>query len=151
MVNVKYFLSDPTNGNAAYNLVTSDCTGSGATLTCANTTKFGNLRFYLAYQNMVGQPAGVTEFSAYNNGGSGANAFAYKGTNDGSNHYTVQIPVPADVPGISRGSRQCPRRQHRPDQGAQAAGEVHRRSAAGSDAARARQRGGADTPSRISR
>ncbi len=101
VVNVKYFLSDPTNGNAAYNLVTSECTGSGATLTCANTTKFGNLRFYLAYQNMVGQPAGVTEFSAYNNGGSGANVFAYKGTNDGSNHYTAQIPVPADVPGIS--------------------------------------------------
>jgi OmcA/MtrC family decaheme c-type cytochrome len=101
VVNVKYFLSDPTNGNAAYNLVTSECTGSGATLTCANTTKFGNLRFYLAYQNMVGQPAGVTEFSAYNNGGSGANVYFYKGTNDGANHYTAQIPVPADVPGIS--------------------------------------------------
>ena len=101
VVNVRYFLSDPTSGNAAYNLVTSECTGSGATLACANTTKFGNLRLYLAYQNMVGQPAGVTEFSAYNNGGSGANVFAYKGTNDGSNHYTAQIPVPADVPGVS--------------------------------------------------
>ncbi len=64
VVNVKYFLSDPTNGNAAYNLVTSDCTGSGATLACSNQTKFGNLRFYLGYQNMVGQPAGTTEFSA---------------------------------------------------------------------------------------
>jgi OmcA/MtrC family decaheme c-type cytochrome len=101
VVNVKYFLSDPTNGNAAYNLVTSDCTGGGATVACANTTKFGNLRFYLAYQNMVGQPAGTTEFSAYNNGGSSANVYFYKGTNDGSNHYTAKIPVPADVPGIS--------------------------------------------------
>ena len=142
VVNVKYFLSDPTNGNAAYNLVTSDCTGSGTTLACANTTRFGNLRFYLAYQNMVGQPAGVTEFSAYNNGGSGANAFAYKGTNDGSNHYTVADPGPGRRSRHLAGRRQCPRRQHRPDQGAQAAGEVHRRSAAGSDAARAGQRGG---------
>ncbi len=101
VVNVKYSLTDPTNGNAAYNLVTSDCTGTGAALTCSNNTKFGNLRFYLAYQNMIGQPLGVTEWSANNNGGSGANAFFYKGTNDGSNHYTVAIPVPADVPGIS--------------------------------------------------
>ncbi len=97
-VSVKYFLSDPTNGNAAYNLVTPDCTGTAATtLTCSTNTKFGNLRFYLAYQNMVGQSAVVTEFSAYNNGGSGANAYAYKGTNDGKNHYTVSIPVPDDT------------------------------------------------------
>jgi OmcA/MtrC family decaheme c-type cytochrome len=96
-VTVKYFLSDPTNGNAAYNLVTSECTGTAPAVTCANTTKFGNLRFYLAYQNMVGQSDGVTEFSAYNNGGSSANAFAYKGSNDGSNHYTVSIPVPDDT------------------------------------------------------
>jgi len=95
-VTVKYFLSDPTNGNSAYKLVTADCTGAGATLSCANTTKFGNLRFYLAYQNMVGQLDAVTEFSAYNNGGSAANAYAYKGTNDGSNHYSVNIPVPDD-------------------------------------------------------
>jgi hypothetical protein len=45
---------------------------------------------------MVGQPANVTEFTAYNNGGSGANAYLYKGTNDGSNRYTIDIPVPAD-------------------------------------------------------
>ncbi len=101
VVNVKYFLSNPASGNTAYNLVTSDCTGSGATLACSNTTKFGNLKLYLAYQNMVGQPLGVTEFSAYNNGGSGANIFAYQGTNDGSNHYTAKIAVPADVPGVS--------------------------------------------------
>ena len=32
----------------------------------------------------------------HNNGGSSANAYAYKGTNDGSNHYTVNIPLPDD-------------------------------------------------------
>jgi len=95
-VTVKYFLSNPTSGNTAYNLVTPDCTGTGAALTCGSSTKFGNLRFYLGYQNMVGQNVAVTEFSANNNGGSGANAFAYKGTNDGSNHYTVTITVPPD-------------------------------------------------------
>jgi len=95
-VTVRYFLSDPTNNNAAWNLVTPDCTGSGATLNCGSNTRFGNLRFYLAYANMVGQPMSVTEFSAYNNGGSGANAFMYRGVNDGSNRYTVDIPLPAD-------------------------------------------------------
>jgi OmcA/MtrC family decaheme c-type cytochrome len=95
-VTVSYFLSDPTNANAAYNLVTSDC-ASTTVPTCGSTTKFGNLRFYLAYQNMVGQSTATTEFSAYNNGGSGANAYAYKGTNDGSNHYTVQIPIPMNT------------------------------------------------------
>lgn len=96
-VTVKYYLADPTNGNQAYNLVTSDCTGSGATLACANTTKFGNLRFYLAYQNVVGQSALQTEFSAYNNGGNSANVYAYKGRNDGNNHYSVDITLPADT------------------------------------------------------
>jgi len=95
-VTVKYALVDPTNNNTPYNLVTSDCTGAGATLTCANTTRFGNLRFYLAYQNLPGQPQQVTEFTSYNNGGSSANAFMYKGTNDGSNRYTVDIALPAD-------------------------------------------------------
>lgn len=92
-VTVKYFLSDPTNGDKAYDLTTG-CTSATS---CANTTLFGNLRFYLAYQNMVGQSTAVTEFSAYNNGGSSANAFAYKGMNDGTNHYTVDIPLPADT------------------------------------------------------
>ncbi len=46
---------------------------------------------------MVGQPLSVTEFTSYNNGGSGANAYLYKGANDGSNHYTVDIPLPADT------------------------------------------------------
>ncbi|MDO9283855.1 MAG: OmcA/MtrC family decaheme c-type cytochrome [Aquabacterium sp.] len=93
---VTYSLVDPTNGNAAYNLVTADC-ASTTVPTCGTSTKFGNLRFYLAYQNMVGQLSGVTEFSAYNNGGSGANAYAYKGTNLGGNKYSVDIPLPADT------------------------------------------------------
>ena len=92
-VTVKYFLSDPTNGNAAYDLTT----GCVSAASCASTTLFGNLRFYVAYQNMVGQSTAVTEFSAYNNGGSSANVFAYKGVNDGTNHYTVDIPIPADT------------------------------------------------------
>ncbi len=96
-VTVQYSLSDPTNGNAVYNLVTPDCTGAGATLTCSNSTRFGNLRFYVAYANVIGQPDRITEFSAFNNGGSGANAFAYRGANDGSNRYTLTIPIPADT------------------------------------------------------
>lgn len=93
-VTVKYALVDPTKNNAAYNLVTSDCASATS---CSNQTKFGNLRFYLAYQNMVGQSAAVTEYSAYNNGGSSANAFAYLGLNDGANRYTIDIALPADT------------------------------------------------------
>lgn len=96
LVTVRYFLSDPTNGNAAYDLVTSECTGTSPP-TCANTTRFGNLRLYLAYQNLAGQLPAVTEFSAYNNGGNSANVYAYKGINDGHNHYTAQIAVPPDT------------------------------------------------------
>ena len=91
-VSVKYFLSDPTNGDKAYDLAT----GCASATSCASTTLFGNLRFYVAYQNMVGQSMGVTEFSAYNNGGNSATEYAYKGTKDGSNHYTVSIQLPAD-------------------------------------------------------
>ena len=99
-VTVTYFLSDPTNNNARYNLVTPDCTFPAPNV-CAppsgtNNTKFGNLRFYLAYQNLVGQPTAITEFTAYNNGGSSANAYLYRGTNDGTNKYMVDIPLPAD-------------------------------------------------------
>jgi OmcA/MtrC family decaheme c-type cytochrome len=72
-VTVKYFLSDPTNGNKAYDLTT----GCASASSCATTTLFGNLRLYVAYQNMVGQSTAVTEFSAYNNGGSSTNAYAY--------------------------------------------------------------------------
>lgn len=96
-VTVTYSVTDPTHNDARYNLVTPDCTGSGATLNCSNQTRFGNLRFYLAYQNMVGQPSQVTEFTAYNNGGSSANAFMYRGTNDGTNRYTIDLPLPADT------------------------------------------------------
>jgi OmcA/MtrC family decaheme c-type cytochrome len=93
-VTIKYSLTDPTNNNDAYNLVTADCTAGP---TCGNTTRFGNLRFYIAYQNLPGQSTRVTEFTAFNNGGSGANAFAYRGVNDGSNRYTIDIMLPADT------------------------------------------------------
>lgn len=95
-VTVNYYLSDPTNGDSAYNLVTSDC-ASTTVPTCGSGTKFGNLRFYLAYQNMVGQSTATTEFSAYSNGGNAANVYAYKGVNDGTNHYSVDIPIPANT------------------------------------------------------
>jgi OmcA/MtrC family decaheme c-type cytochrome len=62
-----------------------------------NNTMFGNLRFYVAYQNLVGQSTRVTEFTAYNNGGSAANAYMYIGTNDGSNRYTIDITLPPDT------------------------------------------------------
>jgi OmcA/MtrC family decaheme c-type cytochrome len=94
-VTVKYFLSDPTNGNTAYNLVTSDCTAAAPNV-CANTAKFGNLRFYVAYQSVPGQNTATTEFSSFNNGGGTANAYAYLGTNDGNNHYTATISLPDD-------------------------------------------------------
>ena len=107
-VTVRYFLADTTNGNAAYNLITPDCTAA-APKQCdvtvipspgsrpVNITTFGNLRFYVAYQTMAGQSMAVTEFSSYNNGGSGANRAAYEGTNDGTNHYTVDITLPPDT------------------------------------------------------
>ncbi len=96
LVTVKYFLSDPTNGNAAYNLVTADCTGA-ADRPCGANTRFGNLQLRVAYQNLVGQTTGVTEFTAYNNGGNNVFAWAHLGTNDGNDHYTVGIPIPADT------------------------------------------------------
>jgi OmcA/MtrC family decaheme c-type cytochrome len=100
-VSVRYSVSDPTRNNARYNLVTPDCTYPAPNVCTppsgTNNTQFGNLRFYVAYQNMVGQPTAVTEFSAYNNGGSGASALLYRGTNDGSNTYTVEITLPADT------------------------------------------------------
>jgi len=106
-VTIKYFLSDPTNNNAAYNLVTPDCTAPAPNI-CAvpedpsdprssYKTQFGNLRFYIAYQNLAGQSPLVTEFTAYNNGGSAANAYMYRGANDGSNKYTIDITLPADT------------------------------------------------------
>ena len=100
-VTIKYFLSDPTNGNKPYNLITPECTYPAPNVCTppsgTNTTPFGNLRFYVAYQNLPGQSALVTEFTAYNNGGSVANAYMYRGTNDGSNKYTIDITLPADT------------------------------------------------------
>ncbi len=95
-VTVKYYLSDPTNGDAAYNLVTADCTGA-ASRPCGSTTKFGNLQFRITYPSMVGQTTAITEYTAYNNGGSSANAYAHMGTNDGTNHYSVNVPIPDDT------------------------------------------------------
>jgi len=96
-VTVKYSLTDPTSNNARYNLVTSDCTGTAAAPNCSNQTRFGNLRLYVAYQNLPGQGTAVTEFTAYNNGGSAANVFAYRGANDGANNYTIDIALPPDT------------------------------------------------------
>jgi OmcA/MtrC family decaheme c-type cytochrome len=92
-VTVKYFLSDPTNNGAAYNLVTSECTAAAPAI-CPSSTKFGNLRLLVAYGSLDGQPAGTTEFTSFNNGGNTASVFAYTGTNDGSNHYTATISLP---------------------------------------------------------
>jgi len=97
-VTIKYFLSDPTNGNAPYNLVTSECTGAAPDVVCSNQTKFGNLRFYVTWPGLRGQSLTATEYSSYNIGGNGANAYAYKGSNDGANHYTLSIPIPDDTP-----------------------------------------------------
>jgi OmcA/MtrC family decaheme c-type cytochrome len=105
-VTVKYSVVDPTNGNRPYNLITPDCTAPAPNVCAvpenpsdprsAFKTRFGNLRFYLAYPNLVGQPQTTTEFTSYNNGGSSANAYLYLGANDGSNRYTIDISVPAD-------------------------------------------------------
>lgn len=94
-VTVKYYLADPTNNNAAYNL-TEGCAVANGAPTCTGDNRFGNLRLYLAYQNIVGQPTAVTEFSAYNNGGSGVRADAWRGVNDGRNRYTVELNLPPD-------------------------------------------------------
>lgn len=92
-VTLKYHIDDTTNGNAKWNL-TSDCASASS---CSSTTRFGNLTMYVAYNNIPGQTTAVTEFSSYNNGGSGANAKAYLGTNDGNNVYTLDITIPADT------------------------------------------------------
>jgi len=95
-VTVKYFLSDPTNNNEAYDLVTPDCTSPPPNI-CGSNTKFGNLQLRVAYQNLVGQSTAVTDYTAWTNGGAGASASAYRGLNDGSNRYTVDIPLPNDT------------------------------------------------------
>lgn len=86
-VTVTYSLNNPLD-DTAYNLT-------------SNMTKFESLRLILAYQNMTGQlvngqPATVTEFSAYNNGGRSAAAAANTGNPIGGNRYTVNISMPDD-------------------------------------------------------
>lgn len=95
-IRVVYYVSDPTNGDAAYNL-NADCSGAAGAnglATCTSSNKFGNLRLYLAYKNLVGaNPNGATDWS--NSGGT--NVYGYTGTKDGSNHYTVDISLPNDT------------------------------------------------------
>jgi OmcA/MtrC family decaheme c-type cytochrome len=80
-VQVKYYLSDPTNGDAKYKLED-------------DAAKFGSLWLYLTYQSLPGQSTAVTEFTSYNNGGNGARVTAISGTNDGGNVYTNTITIP---------------------------------------------------------
>ena len=108
-VTLTYSLTNPTAGNRPYRLLVNvvDCTANAdGSLANCNNALFGNLKAYLAYQNMVGQAPWVTDFSAYGNGGNVAFACLYEGpktascpttgVNDGSNHYTATIPVPDD-------------------------------------------------------
>ena len=80
-ITVKYALVDPTNSNAAYDL---------------SDSKFSPMRLYVAYGNLPGQSTSVTEFTSYNNGGSNVRVNMSDGTNDGTNHYTAEIAIPAD-------------------------------------------------------
>lgn len=82
-VKVTYSVTDPSANNAAYKL--------------EGDSRFNGLRLYVAYQNQVGQSTAVTEFTSYNNDGSGARVDANKGTNDGSNHYFQVITIPANT------------------------------------------------------
>lgn len=82
-VRVTYSVTDPSAGNAAYKL--------------EGDSRFNGLRLYIAYQNQVGQPDAVTEFTSYNNGGSGARVNANQGTNDGTNHYSQVITIAANT------------------------------------------------------
>lgn len=88
-VTVKYYLSDPTNNDARY-----DLTSPPAPLPA---TAFNGMRLQVGYPNMPGQPTAVTEFSSYNNGGSNVRVNANAGTNDGTNKYTATITIPADT------------------------------------------------------
>lgn len=87
-VSVTYSLTNPVSG-AVWDLK-------------SDAKKFGSLRLVLAYQNMTsqisnGQPLAITEFSAYNNGGSSANVFANTGVNLGGNRFRVDIRLPDDT------------------------------------------------------
>jgi OmcA/MtrC family decaheme c-type cytochrome len=109
-VTVKYFLSDPTNGDAAYDLTTG-CSGTYPSVACDSGSaaggvdhsgnpvlvgsQFGPLKLILAFPTLKGQPTAVTEFSSYNNGGN-VNAAAYSGHDEGGHHYSVDLTIPAD-------------------------------------------------------
>ncbi len=108
-VTVKYNVANPTSNNALYNLVTPDCTAPAPNV-CAvpldpanpragYSTPFGNLRFYLAYANMVGQPTNVTEFTPTTT--TAARHFrerlSVQGHERRSNNYTVDLLLPADT------------------------------------------------------
>ena len=100
-VSVRYSVSDPTNGNAKYNLVTPDCTYPAPNVctppTGTNNTRFGNLRLYVAYQNLVGQPTFRHRVQRLQQRRQRRQCAAVPGTNDGSNTYTVDISLPADT------------------------------------------------------
>ncbi|MDH5539015.1 MAG: OmcA/MtrC family decaheme c-type cytochrome [Rhizobacter sp.] len=86
-VQVKYYLSDPTNGGAKYKLED-------------DPAKFGSLYLYLAYQSLPGQSTAVTEFTSYNNPSNSAGSArvtAISGTNDGTNVYTNTITIPVNL------------------------------------------------------
>ena len=82
-VRVTYSVTDPTSGNAAYKL--------------EGDSRFNGLRLYVAYQNQIGQSDAVTEFTSYNNNGSGARVNANQGSNNGSNRYSQVITIPANT------------------------------------------------------
>lgn len=87
-VTVTYSLSNPVN-NTVWDLK-------------SDAKKFGSLRLILAYQNMTsqisnGQPVAITEFSAYNNGGSTASVVANTGVNLGANRFKADIRIPDDT------------------------------------------------------
>ncbi len=142
-VTVKYYLADPTNSNAKYNLLTTGCTGSGTSASCPNTEKFANLRFYVAYQALVGQPTAVTEFSSYNNGGSGANAVRVQGHERRFQQLHGRDHAAGRHRDLGRG-RYREGRHHRADQGAVAGGQVGGESAARGRAAGADQHAGTE-------
>jgi OmcA/MtrC family decaheme c-type cytochrome len=84
-VQVSYYLSDPTNGDAKYKL--EDDPG-----------RFGSLSLYLTWPSLAGQVgSAVTEYTSYNNGGGGARVTAISGSNDGSNVYTNTIKIPKNT------------------------------------------------------
>jgi OmcA/MtrC family decaheme c-type cytochrome len=84
-VEVTYYLSDPTNGDAKYKLED-------------DPARFGSMLLYVTYPSLANQlGASVTEFTSYNNGASRARVDAIAGTNDGNNVYTAMVPIPVNT------------------------------------------------------